>query len=202
MSLFFFHEALHISKHNLNSDNYRGMGRYPKIMEEVDYQSDVYAMLHQYNCNIPKPEQCTTFFSQLIHAATETMWAFDELEDPREMEVRRINRYLIWYFIAVQIEDANCESFREVLAILAVKPVIELRLTAVTSPDRSSIKIDLENIRTEELAIGVFYENRPRTFGFQGEQLSLDTMVSGFRERDPEKIKYVMRQLISKLILR
>ncbi len=47
---FFFHEALHYSKsgHRLTKEIAAGIGQFPKVIEEADYQADVWGLLTEY----------------------------------------------------------------------------------------------------------------------------------------------------------
>lgn len=197
--LFWFHEVIHDKSHGLNSVNTSGIGRYPKILEEADYQADVYALLHEFEFITVRKRDVLEFFKQKVELAINTMWAFDDLNPSSRMQVRRIGRYLIWYFQLLCVSE-YCVSLEDVLSILSEKPLIELRLVGVTSPDNERLELDLEGFKNEQLGIAVFYKNRFYSFGFGNGQLSLDKLMVGFRERKHELIVEVMRQLVHILI--
>ena len=48
--LFLFHEALHYSSegHRLTSEVANGIGQFPKVIEEADYQAKVWALPSEY----------------------------------------------------------------------------------------------------------------------------------------------------------
>lgn len=193
--LFWFHEVIHDRSHGLNSGNTEGIGRYPKIIEEADYQADVYALLHEYEFMSVRKNKVIDFFQQRIELAIYTMWAFDDLNPGPRMQVRRIGRYLIWYFQLLRITD-YCETFDDILKAFSEKPLIELRMVGVTSPDNERLELELEGYKKEQLGIAIFYKNRFTSLGHGNGQLSLDVLMDGFRHRDHEKIKGVMRQFM------
>jgi SMODS-associated and fused to various effectors sensor domain len=80
--LFFFHEALHYSKsgHRLVREIATGIGQFPKVIEEADYQADAWALLNEYRyCCLHEPQKLKNglkqFFCNSIDTAVETMWA-------------------------------------------------------------------------------------------------------------------------------
>lgn len=60
----------------------------------------------------------------IVDTAVRTMWAFDAFNERGSLEVRRINRYLLWYTQLVRLERAS--SLSDAVAALADKPVVEL----------------------------------------------------------------------------
>ena len=111
--LFLFHESLHYSPngHSIVGDITNGIGQFPKVIEEADYQADVYALLYEYkysqtyNSELLN-ENLKKFFATAIETATETMWSFvDNDVELTEIQVRSMNRFLNWYWQAVRIEQ-------------------------------------------------------------------------------------------------
>lgn len=198
--LFWFHEVLHTETHVITSQNSEEIGRYPRILEEADYQADVYALLNEFKIQRIQNKDAHDFFVRTIQTMIDTMWTFDELEKHDEIQVRRMNRYLIWYFLLCLIEKAPIE-LEEILDILSRKPLLEMKLHGITTADRKRIMFNLkiDGDRRKELGIAVFHQNRMAKHGNNGGQLSLDRLIDGFRERDNVAIKDVMCQLISEI---
>lgn len=121
------HEALHHGRQGLNAEMARQIRLAPKVLEELDYCADVWAMMHNFAyeqlVDRPWPEQRSGLTS-IVDTAVRTMWAFDAFNERGALEVRRVNRYLIWYTQLVRLERAG--SFEQALATLADKPVVEL----------------------------------------------------------------------------
>lgn len=197
--LFWFHEGIHFTKHGLHSDNSSGMGEYPYVLEDADYQSDVYAMLNEFKFSEEKAkENVPEFFADLIRIAIETMLVFDEFSRPNSMEVRRVKRYLIWFFQLARIQDLGCQTLVDVLKILALKPQMDIKLP-IRQEEANRIHFQLKGYKKEDVRIAFFYQNRVATFGYKDGQLSIDQLVDGLRERRLEPIKLVMRQILGEL---
>src|SRR5262249_6227831 len=111
------HEGIH-ERHRLTPATNVQIGLFPKIVEEVDYQADVWALLHEYRLAKSSAGQLDArrFFLDQIRILTRTLWAFDAGAGPLyEIQVRRLNRYLIWYWQFLRIERV-----RELADIAAV----------------------------------------------------------------------------------
>lgn len=192
LRLFIFHEAMHI-KQSLTNYTAGNIGRFPRVLEEADYMADVWAMLHEYSYSkMYHAEDLTKdkeFFKEIIEIATMTMWAFDDLDaNTEEMQIRRVNRYLIWYWNYLQIEARECQTIDDVVKILAVKPIIEIRGLDIRAQAQRTI-FKLTNFKVQDLELG--YLNNltgkiDRTSNSAGMQI--DEIVRGFRERNSDKI--------------
>lgn len=127
--LFLLHESLHYSFHNINKQVADGIGSFPKVIEESDYHADVYALFHDYAWSKLYDDKFDeqaykSWFIETIHIMIETMWSFDDTgEDLKEIQIRRMNRFLIWYWQSIRIKYAN--SIKQVVDILSEKPIIE-----------------------------------------------------------------------------
>ena len=77
--------------------------------------------------------------------------------------------------------------------MLSQKPILELRLVSVTTPDRSKITIEFKNYDKSELGLALFHKNRVIT---SRQQLPLESLIDGFKNRDNDAIEDVMRQFI------
>ncbi|GEM_PF-6760417 len=125
--LFFFHETLHLHQHNLDGNKAQGIGLFPRVIEEADYEADIYALLHEYWFSHSRDAKSgfeSNRFASIVECIINTMWAFDDRGvDIEEIEIRRFNRYLIWYLIWVQVDRADSSS--EIFELLANKPIIE-----------------------------------------------------------------------------
>jgi len=121
------HEALHHGRQGLNADSARQIRLAPKVLEELDYRADVWAMMHNFAYEQMLDRSWSEQRSRLtgiVDTAVRTMWAFDAFNELGSLEVRRINRYLIWYTQLVRLERAG--SLSDAMAALADKPVVEL----------------------------------------------------------------------------
>lgn len=191
--LFFFHEALHYSKegHRLTKEIANGIGQFPKVIEEADYQADVWGLLTEYKyCCIYEQKKLKqglkAFFCNAIETAVETMWSFvDTGSELSIIQVRSMNRFLNWYWQWVLIENIEGKgSLTEVISILLDKPVIEF----------AGAQMELRGYRTfyklnskfnNKLQLAAFAKNKVYRFAPN----LIDDIVDGFKNLDGDKIK-------------
>jgi len=191
--LFFFHEALHYSKsgHNVTKEIASGIGQFPKVIEEADYQADVWALLNEYNfCVQFEAEKVNNrvklFFCEAIHTAVETMWSFTGSDDELKMiQVRSMNRFLNWYWQWVRIASLDgAGTLDDVVKILIDKPIIEFAgLPMDLRGHRIYYKLNRKGSLSPELA--AFAANRIHRLT----PATIELIVTGFKEMDGEKIK-------------
>ena len=194
--LFFFHEALHYCKdgHSFNQDIASGIGQFPKVIEEADYQADAWALLNEYRyCCTYEPEKLEKglkqFFSNAINTAVETMWSFvDTGVELSTIQIRSMNRFLNWYWQAIQIEGlAGTGTFEEIIDILFNKPVIEIAgLPIELRGHRTFFKLNSSTSRPE---LSAFVKNKIHRFA----PVSIDDIVTGFKMLKGEKVKNGLR---------
>ena len=195
------HEAVHRGPQGLTRTLSTGIGRFPKVLEEMDYHADVWAMLYEHALtDLHSPSEVNEparFFQRLIHAATETMCAFDDDGKPlREIQVRRLNRYLIWYWQYLLLERAASRETKldDVLELLAQRPIIELAgPTPQTHDERVFFALDASRMTTPELCVyhqGRLHRHGPRL------DFSIAALLEGVRARDGEAVLQVLRAAV------
>ena len=121
------HEALHHGSQGLTEATAQLIRHAPKVLEEVDYLADIWAMLHEFVFSRLLSADWNTQrlgLLQIIETAVGTMWAFDTDRELGVLEVRRVNRYLIWYAQLGRLERVS--TIADALSVLATKPVIEI----------------------------------------------------------------------------
>lgn len=191
--LFFFHEALHYSKtgHQLTREIANGIGQFPKVIEEADYQADVWALLTEYRyCQSFESQRVKNgvkeFFCNAIDSAVETMWSFvDTGVELSSVQIRSMNRFLNWYWQYLQIEDLNGQGkWEEVVSILLDKPVIEFAGAPMElRAHRTYYRLNARHAGTIQLA--AFIKNKVFRFA----PTNIQSIVDGFRQLNGEKIK-------------
>ena len=191
--LFFFHEALHYSKngHSLTREIATGIGQFPKVIEEADYQADVWALLSEYKyCKVHDPERLKdgvkNFFCNTIETAVETMWSFmDTGIELSSIQIRAMNRFLNWYWQWVRIEDLDGQGkLEEIVCILFDKPVIEFAGAPMAlRAHRTYYKLNVKQQGILQLA--AFAKNRV----YRLAPNFIQDIVDGFRQMNGEKIK-------------
>lgn len=194
------HEAVHRGPQTLTRTSSQGIGRFPRVLEEIDYHADVWAMLYEYalteGTSMSEVEKPARFFSGLVRLATETMWAFDDDgSELHRIQIRRLNRYLIWYWQWLQLErltgSAGATKLDEVLAILAEKPILELAGPMIVTRDqRVYFELDAKRVSVAEL--GIYHEGKLCRHGERSD-FSIRELLEGVRRRDGEMIRNVLR---------
>jgi SMODS-associated and fused to various effectors sensor domain len=191
--LFLFHEALHYSSegHRLTSEVADGIGQFPKVIEEADYQADVWALLTEYKyCCLYETEKLKNgvkeFFCNAIETAVETMWSFiDTGIELNVIQIRAMNRFLNWYWQSILIENIKGKgTLADIVQILLDKPIIEF----------AGIPLDLRGYRTyyklnfrqqSRMQLASFTKNRVYRFAPN----EIQNIVDGFRQLNGEKVK-------------
>ncbi len=191
--LFFFHEALHYASdgHGLTRETADGIGQFPKVIEDADYQADVWGLLTEFRyCQTYEPQKIQdgvkSFFCNAIDTAVETMWSFvdngGELDD---LQIRSMNRFLNWYWQWIRIEAIKGKgTLEEVVSILFSKPVIEIAGAPMTlRAHRTFYRLKVRD--TSNLQLAAFYKNKVYRFAPN----LIGNIVDGFRQLNGEKIK-------------
>ncbi|EPX64204.1 hypothetical protein D187_005338 [Cystobacter fuscus DSM 2262] len=201
------HELAHRGPQMLTSKSSKEIGRFPKVLEEIDYHADVWAMLYEYALTeqqspreVADPQE---FFLELIRVATETMWAFDDDgQSPREFQIRRLNRYLIWYWQYLLLEHGAGQG-REttldfVLSLLAQRPIIEMAgPTVFARHERVFFALDTARVGIPELAL--YHEGKLYRHGARYD-FSIDELLDGVRMRDGMQIREVLRSAFEQTV--
>lgn len=193
------HEAVHRGPQTLTRTLSLGIGRFPKVLEEMDYHADVWAMLYEYaltetvsKSEVEKPE---TFFLEMVRLATETMWAFDDDgSELHQIQIRRLNRYLIWYWQWLHLERAAAiaqATLDDILGLLADKPILELAgPTLVTRDERIFFELDAKRVSVPEL--GIYHHGKLHRHGARLD-FSITELIEGVRRRNGDMILRVLR---------
>jgi hypothetical protein len=191
------HEGIH-ERHRLTPATSVQIGLFPKIVEEVDYQADVWAMLHEYRLAKQNAGQFDTrkFFLDQIRVLTRTLWAFDAGAGPLyEIQVRRLNRYLTWYWQFLRLEGMR--DLVGVAGVLAHRPLLEIAGPRVVARgSRVFYLLDPRHVQRPELA--VLHDNAVHRLGEAG-SLPLTELLDGLRARDGERVKEVLRGAFDQL---
>lgn len=201
--MLFFHEALHIASHRLTEATSPAIRRFPKILEAVDYEADAWTMLHElaftkhFNPGDPRTER--EVFLEIATTAVQTMWAFDDaLDDLDRMEIRRVNRYLIWYWQMLRLE--RCTSLDGIAKVLARRPLIELAGPRVhVEADR--VFYDLR-APWAELELAAQLDDNRIVRRAHSPATNVEVLLEGLRRRDGEKIRLVLKGIIDQEIAR
>lgn len=198
--MFLFHESLHITQHLLTSNNSNGIGSFPKVIEEADYQADVWAMFHEYKFasiydrDVLKNPR--TYFLKLINTAILTMWSFfPPTGNIQLIQIRRVNRFLMWYFQFLLIEELSQKAkLKDIILVLLQKPNIELSGPIIKSyQQRTYFDLSIPNINMPELAL--FHNNKV----YRSIRNNAEVLITAFRSKDTETIKKYLRAVVESI---
>lgn len=193
--LFFLHEGLHHDHHGLTGATATAVGRFPKVVEELDYEADLWAVLHEYRWaqtyDRDAPKDIRAYFIALVDRLLGSFWAFDDRgADLGDLPVRRMNRYLIWYWQRIALE--HVDTIDDVLSVLRYKPVIELTGPRVQMiANRVSFLLGPDEHEPPELG----FISRRGTLAriATGPAADLHGLVGGFRSRSSAAILTALR---------
>ena len=195
--LFLFHEALHYSGrgHWLTREIANGIGQFPKVIEEADYQADVWGLLTEYKyCCMYENSKLNNglkqFFCNAIDTAVETMWSFvDTGTEQNTVQIRAMNRFWNWYWQWTLIKALPGKgSLNEMVPILLHKPVIEFAGAPMElRAHRTFFKLNVRN--SDRLQLAAFMNNRVHRFT----PTSIEDIMTGFKLLNGNKIKTALK---------
>ena len=162
--IFLFHEYLH-EHHGLTAHRSAGIGSFPNALEYLDYTADSYALLHQldwHSVRFPaelatEPAKCQ-FLAAQVERVVRSFWAFEAQPPIREWQVRRLRRYLNWYWRYTQLRMVN-GSLSTAIRLLSRPPHIEVSgLHQYARGQRVYCRLDRPDTRTSP-EVAVVLEN-------------------------------------------
>jgi hypothetical protein len=198
LRMFILHEGFHVTQ-QLTNHTAPSIGRFPRVLEEADYVADVWAFFHEYALSkryYPKEaENIKDFFKDIFLLATETMWSFVELSnDYNEMQVRGLNRFLIWYWAFNLVDDPKCKTINDIVDRLSQKPILEFKGLQIRAINQRVI-YRLNSFKANELEIGYFDPSTTvKRYGNAG-GIDLVSLVDGFKKRNGSTIMEQMKAL-------
>ena len=190
--LFLFHEYLH-DFHSLTKYRAAEVGRFQNCLEHIDYTADSYAILHQLDLQathdhttVDTDEKRRLYIHRQVEIVVGSFWAFQPTPPIREWQVRRIRRYLNWYWRLVQIGYAK--DLGTVFRLLARPAHVEIAgLHQVAVGQRVFCHLDRLDQRTKpELAIVL--ENHKLLRVPDSVVSPMAQFLAAFQDRDHEAI--------------
>jgi hypothetical protein len=121
----------------------------------------------------------------------DTFLAFDAIGDRERIEIRRLNRYLIWYWQLLMLE--RCLDLEGVLHVLANRPLIELAGPKVETSD-NRVYYTLDPAKFDEPELCVVHRQRIVRYGHAPGARVKDVLL-GFRERNKNKIREALKSI-------
>jgi hypothetical protein len=190
--IFLFHEYLH-EVHGITKESYREVGKFPNSLERADYMCDLYGVLHELDLESANDPTLVTDFeryrrrmSDLIDLVLRSYWIFERPAPMVELEVRRIRRYLNWYWQRERIR--RCESWLQLAAILARQPIIELAGLATRAEGRRHYASLQRFDRDSDLELAVVLDSEQVFRIKSGVNTPIEELVAAFRNQDHGQI--------------
>ncbi|MCU0435382.1 MAG: SAVED domain-containing protein [Bacteroidia bacterium] len=194
--LFIFHESLHFQL-GLSSYQAQGIGRFPRVLEEADFYADVWAMINEYgftrfHSGTAQVLDSSNFFSSLIELAIETFWAFDTNADMSRPQVRRVNRYLIWYYMMAQLRLSKIKGIDDAIERMTVKPIVDLRGPTTKSDPEGRVEYLFNGKASTPISMAVYdYQNRITRLTTDN-HIPLQELPKAFITRDGNRLKELL----------
>lgn len=193
--LFFLHEAVHVAKQGITSANADRIGRLPRVLEEVDYLADVWALVNDFGRAVRAGEvdagSAAAFFREQLRVMTATFWTFDAADLPLStIPVRRLNRYLIWYWIRIALECAD--DLDSVVRLLGTKPILELSGPRVRVID-GRVVFDLDPAYFDGVELGLLHDGYRMVRVGTRAGAEVHTLLHAVRTGDETKFLTVLR---------
>jgi hypothetical protein len=198
--LFLFHEYLH-TYHSLTKYTAEEVGKFANCLERIDYGADLYALLHQIDFLVRTTELAATDPIALRHALVEqidlilrSFWAFEPSDPSLDLwQVRRLRRYLNWYWRKAQLE--RTDSLDIAYRLLARAPTIELvGLKQQVSGRRHYVLLNQVDPRTD-LELGLVMEHERMLRMPNSRSSRLGDLVEAFRSREHDEISTLMQRV-------
>lgn len=157
--LFFFHEFCH-EFHGLTKLTADEVGKFANCLEYIDYTADTFALLHQLDWmragqpgRVDTEDKRQRFLADQVDLILRSFWAFDPNPPVLEWQVRRLRRYMNWYWRSVQIRRSA--NLAQALRLFRRQPHVELAgLQQFARGRRVLVRLDRQDASTQlELAI-------------------------------------------------
>jgi hypothetical protein len=124
------------------------------------------------------------------------MWSFDDNGiNLEQIQIRRLNRYMIWYWQFARIEKEG-ETINDIIKILELKPIIELN-GLKTKEENNRFFFNLDKRHEQPLELAVFHNNEITRDG-NASNMPIENLVRGVKEMNSELILDVMRSFVNR----
>lgn len=188
--LFLFHECLHLY-HSITKRTAREVGKFANCLEHLDYTADTYALLHQLDFERVRgdrsrveSDKARDFLVEQLELALLSFWAFDG--GGARLQVRRLRRYLNWYWRHVQLKNAT--NLETAMLLFRQQPRIELGgLGQFARGRRVFVRFDALD-RSTYLELALVREDERLFRLTSGPNASLEELLAAFEKGKHEEI--------------
>lgn len=197
LRIFLFHEYLHVV-HGITKASVEEVGKFANGLERADYMCDLYGVLHELDWEVDEDPSLARDFDRfrrrlgdLIDLVVRSFWAF-EPEGPMDwMEIRRMRRYMNWYWQQVRVRMARTPL--QLAAVLARQPVVEIAGLEPRAESRRYYGSLRRFDRGVGLELGIVLDSEQLHRVKTGVTTPLDELARAFREHDHGAIQQVFR---------
>jgi hypothetical protein len=197
--LFFFHESLHVA-HGITKSKVEEVGKFANGLEHVDYTADLYGILHEIDLSVEEAPPILADFdafkrltAHLIELVLRSLWTFEDPPPLDRMEIRRIRRYMNWYWQRERVLRAT--SFLQLTAVLARKPIVEVAGLEPAVEGRRYFGKLRRFDATVGLELGIVLDNEELKRIPTSATVPLEELMKAFSNHDHERIKQGFRQV-------
>lgn len=202
--LFMFHEALHVA-HGITKAKVEEVGKFANGLEHVDYTADLYAILHELDrwSALAPVDYAKDFqalkerIAELIDVVVRSFWAFEAPETLDWMEIRRIRRYLNWYWQWQRVLRSRNPA--QLAALLARKPIVEIAGLDPFAESRRYYGSLRRFDRRVGLEIAVVLDDEELKRVASSVTVPIERLVAAFREKDHAEIQMFFRKLFDEI---
>ena len=187
--LFLFHEYLH-THHSLTKYTAEGVGRFANCLERLDYEADLYALLHQIDWSATYKDargQEHEFLQEQLDLLLRSAWAFVPGETVERWQVRRVRRLLNWYWRQVQVQKAP--DIEVALEVLSKPPSVELVGQQLRTRAGRTYMMMTKLDPTVELSLGLITEDERLLRIVNQVNHNLEEVMEALRSRDHRQLK-------------
>jgi hypothetical protein len=186
--LFLFHEYLH-THHSLTKYTAEGVGRFANCLERLDYEADLYAILHQIDWAATYEDvrdREHKFLQNQLDLLLRSAWAFVPGETVDRWQVRRVRRLLNWYWRQVQVQEAP--NIDVALEVLSKPPSVELVGQQLRTGAGRTYMMMTKLDSSVELSLGLITEDERLLRIVDQVNYNLKEVMEAFRTRDHEEL--------------
>ena len=192
LRLFFFHEYVH-TYHSLTKYTAANVGKFANALERLDYTADTFAIFNELDFRhyaaVGDGEQPLSPIDELsgqVDQVLRSFWAFDGTGPHDQMQLRRLRRYLNWYWRLTQLRRAP--TTLAAVSLFRQSPAVELSGLRLSTDGERRVYAHFQRARAQRLELAIVLENEILLRITDADATSMEELVDAFRRADHERI--------------
>jgi hypothetical protein len=201
--VFLFHEYLH-EVHGITKESYREIGKFPNALERADYMCDLYGVLHEVDLEADADHALHADFERykrrvgdLIDLVLRSFWVFENPAPLDELEIRRVRRYMNWYWQQVRVRRS--ETPLQLAAVLSRQPIVEIAGLATRAEGRRYYCSFRRLDRDVGLELAFTLDSEQVARVKSGVNTPIDELIRAFRDHNHRDIQEFFRRAYAEL---